>query len=244
MNQIKSTISLAVVAAIVLTVVSGAIHGRSAKQSTLEQAYRNTELAFSNLPEKFGDWYLEDEHGLSDSALELLECGAFIHHSYRNRESGQVVNLAVMVGPGAKMSIHVPEICFEARNFRLIQERQPEQVDRDCFWHVGFQLNDVSERKLNVYYGWKVEDEWVAPKMPRWAVAGQPVLYKLQLSEHVSAAGQDEGGARDFLTHFLPLLNEQLDQVSVESNTQLASLHQIDAKEDEKALSAGQTDLD
>lgn len=244
MNQIKSKISLAVVAAIVLTVVSGAIHGRSAKQSTLNQAYRNTELAFSNLPEQFGGWYLEGEHGLSDSALELLECGAFIHHSYRKRETGQVVNLAVMVGPGAKMSIHVPEICFEARNFRLIQERQLAHVDRDSFWHVGFQLNDVSERRLNVYYGWKANDGWVAPKMPRWAVAGQPVLYKLQLSEHLSAAGQDEGGARDFLTHFLPLLNEQLNQVTVDTETQFAAVHQSDAKEDEKALTANQIDQD
>ena len=124
-----------------------------------------------------------------------------------------------MVGPGSRMSIHVPEICFEAANYTLVVPRERIQLQRDghtdSFWSVRFRLNDVSEQPLHVLYAWSRGDAWLAPRLPRWSVAGAPVLYKLQLStmEPIRATATDdqpeESGGIAFLRAFLPLLDAQ-----------------------------------
>jgi hypothetical protein len=155
------------------------------------------------VPADFGDWQQEETLELSKTTLELLSCRGYLHRSYRHRATGEVVKVAVMVGPGAKMSIHVPEICYEANNFTLLGDRQlvtlaePESgrggsgggsaasyaaPATDAFWRVTFQLNDVSQQQLEVAYGWSVGEAWSAPRLPRWSLGAAPVLYKLQAS--------------------------------------------------------------
>jgi hypothetical protein len=150
-----------------------------------------------------------------------------------------VVKVAVMVGPGAKMSIHVPEICYEASNFTLLGDRRLVTLadtkvasgssardgqgaarevttpSSDAFWGVSFQLNDVSQQRLEVAYGWSLGESWSAPTLPRWTVGAAPVLYKLQAS-HVQdpslsdAAANEASVLREFLREFVPVLRESL----------------------------------
>ena len=112
------------------------------------------------------------------------------------------------------MSIHVPEICFEATNFTLIESRKEvsitSQDGNDAFWSVLFQVNDVSEQRLRVLYGWKADARWLAPKFPRWSVADAGVLYKLQLSELRTSGSDGESAGIEFLEVFLPVLNSRL----------------------------------
>ncbi|MCP4190604.1 MAG: exosortase-associated EpsI family protein [Planctomycetaceae bacterium] len=223
MNDRKFTsyASIMIVLAVFVTVTSGVLDGRMSRQWGVEKDFEHAANALADLPSQFGGWHLESKQGLGDSAMDLLQCRAFINHSYRNADTGQLVTVAVMVGPGAKMSIHVPEICFEAKNYSLVQDRERIRVDSPTaveneLWSVVFQLNDVSEQRINVYYGWKADEHWVAPTMPRWSVAGNPVLYKLQLSEQVTTAVDgSEGGALGFLESFLPVLDERLQAVRI-----------------------------
>ena len=98
----------------------------------MEKDFEHAANALADLPSQFGSWHLESKQGLGDSAMDLLQCRAFINHSYRNADTGQLVTVAVMVGPGAKMSIHVPEICFEAKNYsRNVQKAEIDKFYRD-----------------------------------------------------------------------------------------------------------------
>ncbi len=201
--------------AALLTLGSGILHGRMSRLWGIDEKMDQAAQRLQDLPDHFGPWRREGSYPLGDSALELLQCRGYLHHGYRNSETGQFVRVAVMVGPGSKISVHVPEICFESTNYTLIQQRQRLDVKHDegndSFWTVTFQSNDVSERRLNVYYGWKAEDNWVAPDLPRWSVAGSPVLYKLQLTYELPAAGDEsEASAEEFLRRFLPVLNARL----------------------------------
>lgn len=175
-----------IVLAILLTLVSGLLHGSISQRWGYDQRMEEAAARLDLFPQQLGDWLHEDDYELSDTALELLECQGYIHRGYRHRATGDYVKLAIMVGPGSKMSIHVPEICFEANSFTLTKERTPlmldDESDADAFWSVMFRVNDVSQRPLQVVYGWNEGARWVAPEMPRWSVAGAPVLYKLQLA--------------------------------------------------------------
>lgn len=113
------------------------------------------------------------------------------------------------------MSIHVPEICFESANYALVAPRERIEVVQgsraDQFWRVRFRLNDVSQQPLDVLYAWSKGDAWLAPKFPRWSVAGTPVLYKLQLSTLGSTGPTTaESCATEFLEAFLPVLHNRL----------------------------------
>jgi hypothetical protein len=211
--QSKSTFRLkstAIAAAILMTITSGLLHGRMSRRwgddERMEQAARRLEM----LPAQFGPWRQEATHELGRSAIELLSCRGYVSRGYRNQETGEYVKVAVMVGPGSKMSIHVPEICYEASNFTLIQPRTlaplPRKDRNDGFWSVVFRVNDVSQQQLRVLYGWSEGTTWQAPRFPRWSVASAPVLYKIQLS-HVQAASTTQAAAQSAAHSQLDLTN-------------------------------------
>ncbi len=206
--------------AVILTLLSGVLHGRLTQRWGDATVFEQPAQRLEGLPEQFGDWQLQEVLSLSDSAIDLLQCQGYVHRVYRHQGTGQRVQVAVMVGPGSKMSIHVPEICFEAANYTLVSSRERvelrEDGHTDAFWSVQFRLNDASQQPLSVLYGWSKGGEWLAPRMPRWSVAGTRVLYKLQLST-IGVAGEmsvdgseTETAGRAFLTDFLPLLRRQL----------------------------------
>jgi hypothetical protein len=172
--------------AVAVTVMSGLLHGRMSQRWGMDARMQEVAKRLEAFPEQIGPWQQESTYELGRSAMELLDCQGYVHRGYRHRETGDFVKLSVMVGPGSKMSIHVPEICYEAGNFTLLGPRQRFPVtvagQEHSLWGVQFQVNDVSERKVRVLYGWSTGQQWMAPRMPRWSVAGAPVLYKMQLS--------------------------------------------------------------
>jgi hypothetical protein len=200
-----------IVLALLLTTASGLLHGRISQRWGFDQRMHDAGTRLTEFPEQLGNWQYEDDFELSKSAIELLDCQGYIHRGYRHRETGEYVKLAVMVGPGSKMSIHVPEICYEASNFTLIESRRVWQVEANdqqhAFWGVVFKVNDVSQRQLRVLYGWSNGQTWVAPESPRWAVAGEPVLYKLQLAYALQHAGQTEISEQRLESLLLEIVN-------------------------------------
>ncbi len=194
--------------ALLLTIASGLLHGRMSQRWGFDQRMDEAAARLAGFPSRLGDWQQENSYELSQSAVDLLSCRGYIHRGYRNLETGDYVKLAVMVGPGSKISIHVPEICYESSNFTLLESRGRYDVRMGdvthAFWGVMFQVNDVSQKKLRVLYGWSDGGAWLAPTMPRWSVAGAPVLYKLQVSYATQDASlADPAASRQRVTEFL-----------------------------------------
>lgn len=208
--------------AITITLGSGILHGRMSQRWGAHERMGLAVERLQQVPEAFGPWQLESELELGQSAIELLSCQGYVHRGYRNQLTGDFVKVAVMVGPGAKMSIHVPEICYESSNFTLLNERRrlelsetPATSDASelpAWWAVDFQMNDVTQQHLQVAYGWSFGDQWLAPRFPRWTLAAAPVLYKMQLS-HVQdrSSGDDpQRVLRSFLKDFVPAIQPHL----------------------------------
>lgn len=216
--------------AVGLTLLSGVLHGRLTQRWDNPATWAAAVERLQHVPESFGDWQMESAPALGKSAIELLQCRGYLHRVYRHRRTGRQLRVAVMVGPGSRMSIHVPEICYEADNYTLVAPRERIEVARagrsDSFWSVRFRLNDVSEQPMQVLYAWNRGDAWLAPRYPRWSVAGAPVLYKLQLSSvGPIPVRSEEGQEQDsdgvaFLREFLPLLDASanLDRAPADAN--------------------------
>ncbi|MCE5268543.1 MAG: EpsI family protein [Planctomycetaceae bacterium] len=193
MREVRLVLAVAVVGA--LTVFSGLWQGRlshrwGASKSTLAAASK-----IVGTPESFGDWTLQSSSKLDKTALAQLECAGHFVRNYINKRTGDAVNVTLIVGPAGPTSVHRPEICLSSRSYTSRGDRRRLSVrasdgGADQFWSVDFQSTGVGGQLLRVCYAWSVGEGWAAPEDARFAFAGSPYLYKLQVST-VLHGGED-----------------------------------------------------
>jgi hypothetical protein len=162
------------------------------------------------LPRQFGNWKLAEELPLEVSAVQMLQCAGYVNRRYVNQQSGQTVNLAIIVGPAGPTAVHTPEICFSSRAWKLQGERhrialEASPTKKHTFWTVDFSAKNALADDLRVYYSWSRGSTWEASASPRYEFAAEPMLYKLQLAGPIgpSASDEDRDSCREFLDELL-----------------------------------------
>ena len=124
---------------------------------------------------------------MDPDAVEMLQCAGNTQRTYRNRTTGQIVNMFMIVGPPGPTAVHTPEICYSSRDYDRIEPRQRAQIREsqlpdESFWETVFRANDLRADVLHVWYSWNDGNGWRAADNPRFAFARHPFLYKLQLA--------------------------------------------------------------
>jgi hypothetical protein len=174
------------------------------------------------IPNDFGDWELQNSQSLEPYAVEMLQCVGNTRRIYRNRRSGQIVTMFVIVGPAGPTSVHTPEICYSSRDYDIAEPRarfspRESQQPEDSFWGLTMRGKDLRADLLRVAYAWNSGDGWRAPEQPRFTFGSQPLLYKLQVAGTLSPQAKlgENDPCRSFLQDFLPVLDSALFQPSV-----------------------------
>ena len=194
-----------------LTLVSGVLHGRLTNRWGSPSEMLVAAKRLEGFPQQFGSWELRESKSLSDTAVTMLQCAGYVHHIYVNRETGETVNLAILVGPTGPIAAHTPDICYSSREYEIQQPRQhakvrPAEAPDEEFWALTLRAKGIHGELLRVYYAWRNDGVWTAPNRARFALAGQPYLYKIQLAcplpSNADQADTDPG--RGFLEAFLP----------------------------------------
>ena len=183
-------------------VVHGSIDGRwSPKADLIAQGSRLNEL-----PDTAGDWKLNQVLEMPESTLRILQCHGWGQREYRNAGTGQLINVAVMLGPRGPMAVHTPEICYDSVGTERTRDRRPESIttakEDHQLWSVEFANKDSGDNRFESWYGWSDGGKFHASKLPR--VWMSSYLYKIQLSGPVGN-GADQP-IQDFLGEFLPQL--------------------------------------
>jgi hypothetical protein len=170
-------------------------------------------------PENCGDWELQTSRPLDADSVEMLQCAGSTQRTYRNRTTGQIVSMFMIVGPPGPTAVHAPEICYSSQAYDSVEPRKRIQVrgsqfPDEAFWETVFRHNDLYAHVLCVAYAWNAGDGWRAAERPRFSFANRPLLYKLQVAGNVRSA--DSRGEDDpcvsFLRDFLPVLDAALFQ--------------------------------
>lgn len=205
------------VIAAAMTLASGVIHGQLSSRWGPPSEMLDAAELLDHVPEEFGEWRRMKTNALGREAVDMLQCAGYLNHTYANRHTGTIVNVAVLVGPAGRMSVHIPEICYSGRNYTTTGPREltrittADDIDHD-FWALSLRANDAGAGQLRVYYAWHDGDAWSAPEQPRFHFAGRPLLYKLQLAcslpPHTDTTSGDPCQA--FLHDFLPVLQRHL----------------------------------
>ncbi len=195
---------------IAATIALGTIHGswtnRWGNNPDLLQAGRKLE----QLPKVLGNWRLKQSNELERSVSEMLQCSGNVSRVYENTNTGEIVQVFLVVGPSGPIAVHTPEVCYSTKDYSLVAPRQrwsPNETDE--FWDLRMVRNDLTKSQLRVLYGWTNNTHWQAVEQPRFWFGGRPVLYKLQFAGPVPVS-DDHDPASDFLSELLPILRDHM----------------------------------
>lgn len=210
----------ATLATVALTIASGVMAGklthRWGSPGHLEAAAEKLDA----FPDRIGDWRLNTSEELNDYVIGQLQCTGYVNRWYVNEKTGAQLSVALIVGPYGPNSVHKPDVCYPNLGYASVRRPRKWQPDsgraagnpsagqtKDEFWVASFKAKEPGMDPLHVYYGWSSGDGWRAPKYPRFALGGSPVLYRLQISSRFEWAPETEkkNACTDFLTALLPV---------------------------------------
>jgi hypothetical protein len=198
------------------TVAGGWYHGQASRRWGEQPDERvAADRLNTPLPQSFGSWKYKNEHKFAEDVKEMLQCRAYINHVYENEQTGDVVTVAVIVGPHGPVAVHTPEICYSSKDYSIAagREKKPIQTKdgrEHSLWQLGLEPREPGQLPLTVLYGWSTGTTWEAAEHPRFSYGGTSHLYKVQAAVISPAKKADYDPAEDFLTSFLSELETKL----------------------------------
>lgn len=209
-----------VLVALAITVAGGVIHGRLTDRWGSSERALAAGQKLKEFPSQFGPlgrWQRQSEDELDATSKGQLQPAGYIVRRYSNRETGQSVQVTILVGPAAPMSVHTPEICLSSREYDVVEQRREAgfRDDEDTehrLWYVTFRSRSLQNDVVRVYYGWTTGGSWAAAENPRISFAGQRYLYKMQVSGQMAPSADPSlvDPCRQFLEDLLPALKPYL----------------------------------
>ena len=200
------------------TLVSGWVHGlfvqRWGQSDLLDVAAARLGR---DLPAHLGPWRLAQKLDVEKDVQQALKCPAYLHGIYTNAQTGDSVEIALVVGPGGPLAVHTPEICYSASDYELPGQRQICTFDDKAgqshsLWKIYANSRQPTRPNLRVLYGWSQGRQWEAVSGPRFALAGQAAVYKLQVAgpvpDDIDRKATDP--CQDFLARFLAEIQPRL----------------------------------
>jgi hypothetical protein len=207
----------------IISFVGDSLCRSAASGTNQEEKLRLATAAVTQLPESFGRWRTVESQPLPDRVLQMLQCSTHQSRVYVDEETGDKASLILLVGAAGPLVSHTPEVCYSSAAFDVVQTAKPEEVrgtgdNADAFDRVVFRSRGLGGEIQEVYYAWRSPNgHWEAPRNPRLALAGSPLLYKIQLSTTYDSKENDasEGSSattagRRFLADLLPALDSLL----------------------------------
>jgi hypothetical protein len=189
------------IAALALTLITGLVYGRWTQRWGAAPSLKAAAARVNDLPRELGDWQMSEERDVAPLILETLRCEAHAHRVYVNSKTGEVVNVALIVGPSGPTSVHTPEICFSSRAYEIAEPREKKffgasgDEGGSSLWTTRFKSQNAGAGELQVYYGWSTGGAWTASQSPRFEFGGSPLLYKIQVSAQMGPAKESGSGS-------------------------------------------------
>jgi hypothetical protein len=176
---------------------------------------------FENLPKVIGPWEGTD-NPVDDKTLEVAGAVNHVSRTYKNTETGQVVDVWLIVGHARDIGRHTPDICYIQQGFAQDGSKQKHRIDLPnekepaTFYTARFRREAAVGGATRVFWSWNPnkegDDQWVAPDNQRLYFGNNTALYKLYFT--TSMRDKDEpvadSVALEFAELMLPVVNRTL----------------------------------
>jgi hypothetical protein len=197
-HHIGVTRWLALVSAVGITLVGGALHGHYVQRWNKPEELSAAAAQLDALPREIGKWKAVEDLPIDAAALNILDHPGRVSRRYVNQDTGQSIQCAILVGRPGPIAVHTPEICFSSRDYEIQNERIEAAIDdranhHHTFWRTDFSSRNALADGLRVYYAWSTGSIWKASTSPRFEFGGAPLLFKCQLATYVSPSHAQNG---------------------------------------------------
>jgi Protein of unknown function (DUF3485) len=192
---------LALTAVAALTVVPALIEGQYVNRWGTPPDLEGASQRVEKFPREFGPWtFAEEGDPLHPEVCRELGIEGYITRAYKNRNSGAVVRVLLMVGQSGPLLRHPPYICYA--NMANEQIGEMIKIQATTTTPAGeFNLLEykrartVTNDRFLVAYGLATDAIWKVPAMPRIEFGAAPLLYKVQLLTALDPSQSREVGA-------------------------------------------------
>lgn len=177
---------------------------------------------FANVPLEIGPWQGEN-HKVDDKTLEVAGAVNHVSRSYRNMDTGQQVDLWLVVGHARDICRHTPDICYPSQGFSQDGTKQKQRIETDQGEATFYTARFRQEMSLGgggafqrVFWAWNAnsdeEHDWNAPNNARLHYGNNRALYKMYFTGGMKDRDEPvaDNVALDFAKVMLPAVNHAL----------------------------------
>ena len=175
---------------------------------------------FEKLPKTIGPWEGVD-HKVDDKTLEVAGAVNHVSRTYTNADTGDTVDVWLVVGHARDIGRHTPDVCYIAQGFSQDGTKQKHKVEvageePATFYTARFRREDMAGVPTRVFWTWNGnepdEHDWVAPDNQRLHFGNNTALYKMYFTARMPDRDQPvaDNVAMDFAKLMLPAVNRTL----------------------------------
>lgn len=175
---------------------------------------------FANVPTTVGVWEGTDRK-VDEKTLEVAGAVNHVARAYKNPNTGQEVDVWLVVGHARDIGRHTPDVCYAAQGFTQDGEKLKHRVEAPgqepaTFFTARFRREDQPGAATRVFWAWNAneedEHEWVAPDYQRIHFGNNTALYKLYFTSNMKDRDEpaEDSVAMEFAKLMLPEVNRAL----------------------------------
>lgn len=217
-KNILIPLGVMLVAALVATVIEAQISDRFTASSVSAADFVDR---FEQVPHTVGNWQGID-NPVDEQVKQTAGAVGHVSRTYRHQQTGEQVDLWLIVGHARDTLRHTPNICYRSAGFRQVGTINKHLIqapgeDPATFFTAQFLKEDNHARaQMRVFWAWSAnlpdQQQWEAPDNRRIYYGNNRALYKIYFTAPVSSDEQYAGDsvAVDFAEEMLPLINDAL----------------------------------
>ncbi|MFL5242844.1 MAG: exosortase-associated EpsI family protein [Gemmataceae bacterium] len=202
---------LCIFTALTTVIGTGLVHGYWTGRWETDSERERAAMPLDDIALNLGDWQGADREPTSRAPEPML---GYLHRAYKNRKTGAVVYVSLVYGRHGPVSIHTPDVCYDASGFRVGQ-RSPFTAPgtaAELFTADAVKKRSDNQTVQRIFWSWNAGGRWQVADSPRLAFARYPMLYKLYLVREMNAVGEplDDDPCVDLLRLLLPEMQRVL----------------------------------
>lgn len=182
----RPTLVAANLAAFVLLILSGLVHGRLTDRWGTSDALADAVDRLHRVPLSIGDWHGQDV-AMDRRQIERAGIQGHLSRVYRNARDGRELTMLLVCGRPGPIAVHTPDVCYKGAGYEAESEPVAEDLgvaDGGHAWFLGACFDKVGAavpERLDIRWAWNARGAWEVPSNPRVAFATYPSLYKLYM---------------------------------------------------------------
>jgi Protein of unknown function (DUF3485) len=197
---------------------SGAARAWQARRvaQRLDDGRRGPRVDLETIPRAIGTWQgaptVIDEQIARGTGADQI-----VTRRYVNQDTGVAVDVILLYGPAAEMSIHSPEVCYPSAGYapvggaagKIVKTEGADVPFRSLVYRKG---EGASADLQEVYYTWRYDDRWSPEVGIRKRFERIPSMYKVHVARRLTERERRDVGnpCEAFLAALLPELQRRM----------------------------------